>query len=58
MSLMPEGELLRKAVKWVSDERRAHPGKNIDQLIEQASLIFDLPPKDAEFLARFLRENQ
>jgi hypothetical protein len=26
MSILPEGEQLRKAVKWVSDERTEHPG--------------------------------
>jgi len=58
MTIMPEGESIRKAVKWVSDERRRHPEKSMEQLLEQACLKFDLPPKDAEFLRRFLQENQ
>lgn len=53
MSILPEGELLRKAVKWISDERRDNPGASLSRLIEQACFKFDLPPKDAEFLVHF-----
>ncbi len=57
MSIQPEGEDLRKAVKWVSEERKFSPGKNLKQLVEEAGLKFDLSPKDQEFLARFVIEN-
>lgn len=50
MTILPEGEQLRKAVKWISDERREHPELSISRLIGDACLKFDLPPKDAEFL--------
>lgn len=56
MTIVPEGEILRKAVRWVSDERRTHSGKKIEKLVEQACLKFDLPPRDADFLMRYLCE--
>ena len=56
MSILPEGEQLRKAVKWVSDERTENPGAPLFVLIEKACLKFDLNPKDEEFLTRYLTE--
>jgi len=56
VSILPEGEQLRKAIKWISDERTENPGANMARLIEDACLKFDLPPKDAESLMRFLTE--
>ena len=53
MSIQPEGEDLRKATQWISDERLNNPGTNVSSLIEQACVKFDMPPKDAEFLMRF-----
>ena len=58
MSIQPEGEELRRAVKWVSEERAYNPSLNLNRLIESACLKFDLSPKDAEFLARFVREKR
>ncbi len=56
MSIQPEGEDLRKAIRWISEERQCEPGKNEKQLAEEASVTFDLSPKDAAFLAKFIRE--
>ncbi len=56
MSIQPQGEDLRKAVKWVSDERTYSPGKELKALIDEACTKFDLSPKDAEFLRRSLLE--
>jgi hypothetical protein len=50
MSINPEGEQLRKAIKWISDMRLSDPGISQSRLIGEACLKFDLPPKDAEFL--------
>jgi hypothetical protein len=54
MSIQPEGEDLRKATKWVSEERKYNPAKSIKELAEEACLKFDLSPKDADFLYRFI----
>ncbi len=56
MSILPEGEQLRRAIKWISDERTENPGTSLSKLIDDACLKFDLPPKDAESLMRFLTE--
>jgi len=52
MSIIPDGERLRKAVKWMSDERTEHPDQPLYSLIEKACLKFDLGPKDEEFLMK------
>ena len=54
MSIQPEGEDLRKAVKWISEERTFNPKKNLINIVDEACLKFDLAPKDADFLARFI----
>lgn len=56
MSILPEGEQLRRAVRWISDERLERPHAILSQLINEACLKFDLPPKDAEFLMKFFSE--
>ena len=54
-TVQPEGEDLRKAVKWISDERTYGVEKTLSKLIEDASLKFDLSPMDAEYLVNFFR---
>ena len=56
MPIELEGEDLRKAVKWISEERLDDPSQKNRQLIEAACLKFNLSPKDAEFLARCLKD--
>jgi len=55
-TVQPEGENLRKAVKWISDERTFGDDKALIKLIEEASLKFDLSPADAEYLVNFFRK--
>ena len=57
MSILPQGEELRKAVKWISDERQYGDPKKLLKLIEEASLKFDLSPMDAEYLINFFRQD-
>jgi hypothetical protein len=54
MSIQPTGEDLRKAVKWVSDERKYNPEKELKAVIEEACVKFDLSPLDEDFLLRKL----
>jgi hypothetical protein len=53
--VMPEGEDLRKAVKWISYQLEDGSGKSVNKLIEQAVFSFDLSPKDAEYLMSFFK---
>ena len=55
-TVQPEGEDLRKAVKWISEERKFNPGTQTSKLIEEACLKFDLSPMDAEYLSNFLKK--
>ncbi len=56
VTVQPEGEDLRKAVKWISDERKYNPEAKDSKLIEEACLKFDLSPMDAEYLRGFLKK--
>ena len=58
MTIQPKGEDLRKAVKWVSEERKYNPEKELKALIEEACLKFNLSPVDADFLLRTLLEQE
>ncbi|MGD9506837.1 MAG: hypothetical protein AB7W37_18195 [Syntrophobacteraceae bacterium] len=57
-TVMPEGEGLRKAVKWLSAELQENPDQSVQVLVEKAVFTFDLSPKDSDFLIRFIRESR
>jgi len=57
MNMLPEGESVRKAVKWISEALKDNPGDSIAQLIQQACLKYDLTPKDADFLIAFYKRD-
>ena len=46
-TLLPHGEALRRAIRWLSDERRHDAAA-----IEEAARRFDLGPADEDFLLR------
>jgi hypothetical protein len=50
---MPEGENIRKAVRWISEERKENGGLTLAELVEDACEKFDLSPKDADYLMNF-----
>lgn len=56
-TIQPKGEKLRQAVKWISDQRKEDENRSIFRLIEQASLQFNLSPKEEDFLRSFYEEN-
>jgi len=53
--VLPEGEGLRRAVRWIADRRREEPELPFFRLIDEAGRRFDLSPADAEFLSRNLK---
>jgi hypothetical protein len=57
-TIIPQGEDLRKAVKWISEERQSGPRKKLVKLIEEANVKFDLSPADGEFLFKFFKEQK
>lgn len=50
-TLLPTGEALRRAIRWLSDQ-----GRHDADAIEEAARRFDLTPADEEFLLRHCRE--
>lgn len=58
MSILPEGEQLRKAVRWISEERQTREDANLAKLIDEACVKFDLSPADTDFLFRFFTEEK
>jgi len=57
-TVMPEGGNLRKALQWVSKMREEGAKESLAVLVDQASVRFNLSPKDSEFLTRFFNEQQ
>jgi len=52
---LPEGEDLRRAVKWISASLQEASNQPVARLVERAIFKFDLSPKDGEFLLNFFR---
>jgi len=53
MTVIPENEQLKRAVKWISEQLRKNENPGKAELINQATLRFDLTPKQADFLINF-----
>ena len=56
-TIMPKGENLRQAVKWISESCKEDENAKIPLLIERAGIRFNLSPKDEEFLRSFYKDN-
>jgi len=56
-TVTPKGENLKKAVRFISEKRQENPDINLNKLVDDAGLQFDLSPKDCEFLLRFVRDD-
>jgi hypothetical protein len=54
--LLPEGEDLRRALRWVNERLRREPDIPLARLVDDASRRFDLGPLDEEWLWRTLRK--
>ena len=55
-TIMPEGEDIKKAIKWISSNLEDNPSQSINKLVEKAVFTFDLSPKDADFLINFFHK--
>lgn len=56
--LMPDGDDVRRAVKWVSSCLQEDSEQPVRKLVEEAVFKFNLSPRDAEFMATFFREHK
>ena len=56
--MFPDGEELRRAVKWVSEGLRENPDQSVKPLVQEAIFKFDLSPRDADFLIDFFSKSR
>jgi hypothetical protein len=56
--VMPKGENVRRAVRWISENLKENANQSLKKLINDAILRFDLSPGDSEFLINFYKENK
>lgn len=54
-TIAPEGKIVRKAIKWISENLRENQTQKPTKLIEAAGARFNLSPKDEEFLRSFYK---
>ena len=54
-TVMPHEELVRRALQYMSERRLACPGLSFDALLDEASVRFNLSPRDQEALERLFR---
>ena len=53
-TIFSANEQLRRALRWISDERTSRPEARVFNLVEEASLAFDLSPIQQEWLHQTL----
>ena len=51
-AILPDGEHVRRAVRWISDSRREQVQSSALQLVGEAAKRFDLSPLEEEWLLR------
>mgnify|MGYP003614043107 CR=1 FL=1 len=57
-TIMPQGELVRKAAAYLAEQRSLQPGKSLATLLDEAGMRFNLTPLDAAALERLFRDEQ
>ena len=55
-TIMPDGDDVRNAVKWVSMNLQEKADQPVSKLVEKAVFKFDLSPADSEFLLNFFKK--
>jgi hypothetical protein len=53
---LPRGEKLRRSVRFVSERLKEEDPPPLAALVNDATLRFDLTPKESEYLIRFYRD--
>ena len=56
MTLIEHGELVRRALEYVQEERCRRPDAPLSSLLDEAGMRFNLTPLDAAQLARLFRK--
>ncbi len=55
--ILPGGESIRSALKWLSERRLEDPAAPRGKLIQEAALRFDLSPVETDFLLNNWKES-
>ena len=56
-TIQPKGEQMRQTVRWISEKLKEDENRPISVLIQEASLQFNLSPKEEEFLRSFYQKD-
>jgi hypothetical protein len=54
-TIITPSETMKRAVRWISEERRQRPGAKLFELVSEAGRRFDLAPSEEEGLFTFLK---
>ena len=55
-TIKPGSESLKKAIEWISEQRKNNPEKDPTLIAQEANIQFDLNPEDSEFVLRFVKD--
>jgi len=55
-SILPHGELVRKAAAFVAAARKATPSRPLESILDEAGMRFNLTPLDSEALHRLFSD--
>ena len=56
-SILPTGELVRRAAAFVAETRKAEPSRSLDSILDEAGMRFNLTPLDSEALYRLFADS-
>lgn len=54
--MFPKGEKIKNAIKWVTENKKDFPAKELISIVNEANIKFDLNPVESDFLVRFFKE--
>lgn len=57
-TILPDGEDLKRAIKWISAHLQENPDQPVNPLVQEATFKFDLSPRDSEFLFNFYHKKR
>ncbi len=57
-TVMPQGEMIRKAAAYVAEQRKENPKKSLNAAIDEAGMKFNLTPLDSQALERLFAEEK
>ncbi len=56
-TIQPKGEKIRQAIKWISEKLQEDEKSPVSTLIQEVGQLYNLSPKDEEFLLSFYKKS-